>query len=77
MHTDNHTQADGSSDPEGPDAQLAQISHRGPATEERRAAPPHTRPLSDTRGSLPLCAHGMNSLAESGYDLALARLRRG
>jgi hypothetical protein len=25
----------------------------------------------------PLCAHGMNSLTDKGYDVALERLRRG
>ena len=42
-----------------------------------RDLPLHTRPLGEARGYPPLCAHGMNSFADRGYDLALARLRRG
>ena len=42
-----------------------------------RERPSHTRPLSEALGYPPLCAHGMNSFADRGYDLALARLRRG
>jgi hypothetical protein len=29
---------------------------------------------SETAGYRPLCAHGMNSLTDRGYDLALGRL---
>jgi RimJ/RimL family protein N-acetyltransferase len=47
------------------------------ATEEPRPAPPHIRPLAEAPGYPPLCAHGMNSLTDRGYDLALRRLRRG
>jgi hypothetical protein len=77
MHTENHIQAAGGVDPEALDDQVAEIYHRGVATEEPRPALPHTRPLSEALGYPPLCAHGMNSFADSGYDLALARLRRG
>ena len=38
---------------------------------------PAGRMQSETAGYRPLCAHGMNSLTDRGYDLALARLRRG
>jgi hypothetical protein len=47
------------------------------ATEEPRPAPPHIRRLAEAPGYPPLCAHGMNSLTDRGYDLALRRLRRG
>ena len=77
MHTENHIQAAGSLGPEALDDQVAEIYHRGLATEEPRPCPPHTRPLSQGPGYPPLCVHGMSSLADWGYDLALARLRRG
>ena len=77
MHTDNHIQAAGGLDPEAPDDQVAQMSHRGVATEEPRAARSRTRLPSEALGNPPLCAHGMNSFADRGYDLALVRLRRG
>ena len=77
MHTENHIQAAGGVDPEALDDQVAQMSHRDVAIEEPRAAPPHTRRPSEALGYPPLCAHGMNSFADRGYDLALARLRRG
>jgi hypothetical protein len=38
---------------------------------------PAGRMQSETAGYRPLCAHGMNSLTDRGYDLALGRLRRG
>ena len=38
---------------------------------------PTGRTQSETAGYPPLCAHGMNSLTDRGYDLALGRLRRG
>ena len=47
---------------------------RGLATEEPRPAPPHAGPLAEAPGYPPLCAHGMNSLTDRGYDHALARL---
>ena len=34
-------------------------------------------PLAEAPGYPPLCAHGMNSLTDRGYDQALARLHRG
>ena len=46
------------------------------ATNEPRPAP-HAGPLAEASGYPPLCAHGMNSLTDRGYDDALARLRRG
>jgi hypothetical protein len=77
MHTRDHIQAAGGVDPEALDDRVAEMYHRGVATEEPQAAPPHARPLSDALGYAPLCAHGMNSFTDRGYDLALARLRRG
>ena len=47
------------------------------ASENPRPAPPHADPLAETPGYPPLCAYGMNSLTDRGYDHALARLRRG
>ena len=38
---------------------------------------PAGRTQSEPAGYWPLCAHGMNSLTDGGYDLALGRLRRG
>jgi hypothetical protein len=38
---------------------------------------PTDRPLAAAPGYPPLCAHGMNSLTDRGYDLALGRLHRG
>jgi hypothetical protein len=76
MHTEHHMQAAGGVDPEALDHQGAEMD-RGGATEEARPAPSHTRPLGEAVGYPPLCAHGMNSFTDTGYDLALARLRRG
>jgi arsenite methyltransferase len=45
-------------------------------TTEPRAAAPHAGALAGAPGYPPLCAHGMNSLADRRYDLALARQRR-
>jgi arsenite methyltransferase len=47
-----------------------------PTTTEPRAAAPHARALAGTPGYPPLCAHGMNSLTDRRYDLALARQHR-
>ena len=52
--------------------ELAQIT-----TEDPHPAPTHADPLAETSGYPPLCAHGMNSLTDRGYDHALARLHRG
>ena len=57
--------------------QVAEMYRRVVSTEEPQHGPPHTRPLSKAPGYPPLCAHGMNSFADRGYDLALARLGRG
>ena len=76
MHIEHHIQAAGGADPETLDDQVAEM-YRGVATEEPRPAPPHARPLGAARLYPPLCAHGMNSFFDRGYDLALARLRRG
>jgi len=38
---------------------------------------PTDRPLAAAPGYPPLCAHGMNSLTDRGYDPALERHRRG
>jgi hypothetical protein len=77
MHTENRIQTAGGVDSEALDDQVPGIYHRGEATEEPRPAPPHTRPFSEALCYPPLCAHGMNSFADKGYDLAVARLRRG
>ena len=63
-------------DPEALDDQVAEM-YRGVANEESQPAPPRARPLGKPVGSPPNCAHGMNSFADRGYDLARARLRRG
>ena len=77
MHIKDHMHAAGRVDPEPLDDQLAEMYHRGAAAEEPRPAPPHARRLSEDLGYPPLCAHGMNSFADRGYDLAVARVRRG
>ena len=64
-------------DPKELDEQVEGMYDRGLATEEPRPAPPHAGALAEAPGYPPLCAHGMNSLTDSGYDLALGRLRRG
>ena len=50
---------------------------RGLATEEPRPPLLDAGSLAEAPGYPPLCAHGMNSLTDRGYDHALARLRRG
>ena len=62
-------------DPEALDDQVAKM-HRDVASEEPRPPLP-ARPLGEALGYPPICAHGMNSFTDRGYDLALARLRRG
>ena len=63
-------------DPKGLDEQVEGTYDRGVATGDPRPAPPHADPLGETPGYPPLCAHGMNSLTDRGYDHALARLHR-
>jgi hypothetical protein len=75
-HTEHRIQAAGGADPEALDDQAAEM-YRDVATEEPHSAPLCARPLGEALGYPPLCAHGMNSFADTGYDLALARLRRG
>ena len=41
---------------------------------EPRPATPHAGLLAEVSGYPRLCAHGMNSLTDRGYDLALRRL---
>jgi hypothetical protein len=77
MNTENHTQAVEGVDPEAVDQQIAELDHRSLAGEEPRPAAAHARSLAEAVGYPPLCAHGMNSATDRGYDLALARLRRG
>lgn len=62
--------------PKGVDDQCEEMYDRGLAAEEPQPAPPHAGALAEA-GYPPRCAHGMNSLTDSGYDLALGRLRRG
>ena len=76
MHTERHMKVAWGVDPEALDDQAAEM-YRGVATEEPRPAPPRARSLGEALGYPPLCAHGMNSFADRGYDLALARLRHG
>ena len=75
-HTEHRIQAAGGVDSEALDDQVAEM-YRDVATEEPRPAPPRVRSLGKALGYPPLCAHGMNSFADTGYGLALARLRRG
>jgi hypothetical protein len=63
-------------DPKELDEHIEGTRERGFATEDPRPAP-HAEPLAETPGYRPLCAHGMNSLTDRGYDHALARLHRG
>jgi len=63
--------------PQKPDDQAEEMHDRGLASEETRPATPQAGPLTRAPGYPPLCAHGMNSLTDERYDLALARLRRG
>ena len=65
----------GGVDLEGVDDQVVEM-YRGVANEESRPAPPRGR-FGEASGYPPNCAHGMNSFADRGYDLALARLLRG
>jgi len=58
-----------------PDVQPAE-TYDHVASEQSRPAP-HASPLTGPPAYPPLCAHGMNSLTDRGYDLALARLRQG
>jgi hypothetical protein len=64
-------------DPKELDEQVEGTYDRRFASEAPRPARPHAGPLAETTGYPPLCAHGMNSLTDRGYDHALARLRRG
>lgn len=59
------------------DDQVEEMYDRGVAPEESRPASPHGGALAEAAGYPPLCAHGMNSLTDRGYDLAIGRLRRG
>ena len=58
-------------------AQSVSLLALKPTTTEPRAAAPHAGALAGAPGYPPLCAHGMNSLTDRRYDLALARQRRG
>ena len=59
------------------DDQVEEMYDRGLASERPRPAPSHGGALAEAPGYPPLCAHGMNSLTDRGYDVALGRLRRG
>jgi hypothetical protein len=63
--------------PKERDDEVEEMCDRGLAPEKRRFAPFHTGAPAEAAGYRPLCAHGMNSLTDRGYDLALGRLRRG
>jgi hypothetical protein len=58
-------------------AERARLAGEARVAREPRAAPPHAGALTEAPGYPPLCAHGMNSLTDRGYDRALGRLRRG
>jgi arsenite methyltransferase len=58
-------------------AQSVSLLALKPTTTEPRAAASRAGALAAAPGYPPLCAHGMNSLTDLRYDLALARLRRG
>jgi hypothetical protein len=63
--------------PKERDDEVEEMYDRGLAPEKPRPAPFHTGALAEAAGYRPLCAHGMNSLIDRGYDVALGRLRRG
>jgi hypothetical protein len=63
--------------PKERDDEVEEMYDRGSHPEKPRLAPPHGGALAEAPGYPPLCAHGMNSLTDRGYDLALGRLRRG
>jgi hypothetical protein len=67
----------GDVDPKELDDQVEETYDRGLAPEEPRPAPPHAGALAEAPGNAPRCAHGMNSLTDRGYELALERLRHG
>jgi hypothetical protein len=58
------------------DDEVEEMYDRGVAPEKPRPVAPHASALAEAAGYPPLCAHGMNSLTDKAYDLALARLRR-
>ena len=62
-------------DPRELDELVDRMSDRGLAPEEPRPAPPHGGAVAEAPGYPPRCAHGMNSLTDRGYDVALGRLR--
>jgi hypothetical protein len=64
-------------DPRELDELVEGMYDRGLATEEPRPAALDAGPLAKAPGYPPLCAHGMNSLTDRGYDHALARLHYG
>jgi hypothetical protein len=63
--------------PKQRDDEVEEMYDRGVAPEEPRPASPHGGALAEAAVHRPLGAHGMNSLTDRGYDLALGRLRRG
>ena len=63
--------------PKDLDDQVEEMYDRDVAPEEPRPASPHAGALAEAAGYPPLCAHGMNSLTDRGYDLAVGRPRRG
>ena len=77
MHTNTPHPAPGGADSEELDDHVEEMDDRGLATEAPRPALPHAGTLGKALSYPPLCAHGMNSFVDRGYDLALARQRRG
>ena len=67
----------GGVDPKELDDRVEEMNDRGLARKEPRPASLQPGPLAEVPGYPPLCAHGMNSLTDRGYELALGRLCRG
>ena len=58
------------------DDEVEETYDRGLAPREA-ATCPFSHGAGEAAGYRPLCAHGMSSLADRAYDLALGRLRHG
>ena len=58
-------------------AELASQAEAALPASEARPAQPASAPRWDSTPAGGLCAHGMNSLTDADYALALGRLRRG
>ena len=58
-------------------ARAEEMYDRSLAPEKPRPSATHTGARAEAPGYPPLCAHGMNSLTDRRYDLAIRRLHRG